>query len=221
MKNKYDLAIRYYNETGNKEELDLAYSELELFNKTFEIFFYYLKIDNNTLNELLKKDEKNTQKNNENLNKSKNSIKNTPLENIKNEKNSNNNNIANKFPNDKFYKIISLYQMKISEKIFDEANFNNELLNYTINKHKVINNEKNTHNDYSNDKISEQNSLEKNKQLKGDFSTQISCLLLFLLLFFSFLTLFIQNYFYYLNVNEQIRNTNNSIQNYPYNAKIY
>ena len=41
MKNKYELAVKYYTETKNEEQLNYAYNEFELFNSRYEIFMWY------------------------------------------------------------------------------------------------------------------------------------------------------------------------------------
>ena len=43
MKNKYDLAVKFFTETKNKEQLDLTYKEFEGFHETFEQFKYFYK----------------------------------------------------------------------------------------------------------------------------------------------------------------------------------
>ena len=63
MKNKYNLAVKFFTETKNQEQLDLTYKEYETFHETFEQFkyFYKFKIDSidpkvvNQLNEEEKK----------------------------------------------------------------------------------------------------------------------------------------------------------------------
>lgn len=241
MKNKYDLAIKYYTETENYDQLKLAYEEMEQFNQTYESFFYYLKIDNKTLQELINKSFEKMKQNvdvkiNEDISTNpikNNCIKSSILEEntglINNEYNENNSssNIGDLRENSKinneiynnpsflqhqklyntskeqFIKIIKLYQLKISETIFAEAQFNSELLNYTTKKFKVQLNELTKSN-----KTVIANNICIDKKIKEDFSTQISCILLFLLLLFSFSMIYIQNYFYNLSLTEHIKNHN-------------
>lgn len=52
MQSKYSLAIKFFTETKNEEQLNLAYKEIENFLTTYEEFtFYYyfdpLKLDSN------------------------------------------------------------------------------------------------------------------------------------------------------------------------------
>lgn len=41
MKEKYELAIKYYTETNNSQQLHIAYSELEVFYNTYEKFKFF------------------------------------------------------------------------------------------------------------------------------------------------------------------------------------
>ena len=43
MKSKYSLAIKFFTESKNDEQLDLCYKEIEKFLTTFEIFKYFIK----------------------------------------------------------------------------------------------------------------------------------------------------------------------------------
>jgi len=43
MKSKYNLAVKFFTETKNKEQLDLTYKEFEGFHETFEQFKYFYK----------------------------------------------------------------------------------------------------------------------------------------------------------------------------------
>ncbi len=45
MKLKYKLAIKYYNETNNPTQLNLAYQEIENFMETYSNFRWYFKLD--------------------------------------------------------------------------------------------------------------------------------------------------------------------------------
>ena len=45
MKLKYKIAIKYYNETDNKTQLDFAYQEIETFMETYSNFKWFYKFD--------------------------------------------------------------------------------------------------------------------------------------------------------------------------------
>ena len=186
MKTKYDLAIKYYTETENFEQIKIAYFELEQFNQTFENFFYYIELENKTFESLVKnsyesiyegyiKNKENKRKNSGHSGEIKQDSKIT-------------------LPLEQFSKIIHLTQLKIADTVFNEANFNSELLNHIKKKEKVHNGPKKEHEE-----------KDEKKNSKEEFSTQISCLILFMLLFFSFLVIYIQSYFYDLNLAEQLK----------------
>ena len=63
MKSKYNLAVKFFTETKNQEQLDLTYKEFEAFHETFEQFkfFYKFKIDSidpKALNQLSEEEQK-------------------------------------------------------------------------------------------------------------------------------------------------------------------
>ena len=72
MKSKYNLAVKFFTETKNQEQLDLTYKEFEGFHETFEQFKYFYKfkletIDPKVINQLNEEEKKmlqdpNTQK---------------------------------------------------------------------------------------------------------------------------------------------------------------
>jgi hypothetical protein len=43
MKSKYSLAIKFFTESKNEEQLDLCYKEIESFMDTFEEFKFFLR----------------------------------------------------------------------------------------------------------------------------------------------------------------------------------
>jgi hypothetical protein len=43
MKSKYALAIKFFTESKNEEQLELSYKEIESFMDTYETFKFYLK----------------------------------------------------------------------------------------------------------------------------------------------------------------------------------
>jgi hypothetical protein len=45
MKLKYKLAVKFYTETKNQEQLNLAYKEIESFTENYKNFKYYYKLD--------------------------------------------------------------------------------------------------------------------------------------------------------------------------------
>lgn len=62
MKNKYELALKYYTETKNEEQLQIAYKEIEFFNSICELFMWYYHFDltsiDNYIYEKLSEEEK-------------------------------------------------------------------------------------------------------------------------------------------------------------------
>lgn len=218
MKTKYDLAIKYYSETGNFEQINLAYNELELFNQTYESFFYYLKLDNKTLESLIKNSYKILEESNieskvkpqKNLYTEKDKNLSSSSKNIYDNNNKEyqscmiydeNTNNTNKTLLNQFSRIVALIQLKISESIFEDASFNNELLVYTKKKFKLETEQKQLLK-AGTEKVSKETEIIDNE----DFSTRISCLLLFLMLLFSFIMIYVQSYFYNLNLAEHIKN---------------
>ncbi len=200
MKTKYDLAIKYYSETGNYEQIKLAYNELELFNQTYESFFYYLKLDNKTLEKLIKDCFKTLDDTESESKYKKNDTKN---EQFNNSKSSDESLQMNKTLLNQFGRIVALIQLKISESIFEEASFNNELLVYTKKKFKLETQQKQKELlKEDTEKVSKETDVVDNE----DFSTRISCLLLFLMLLFSFIMIYVQSYFYNLNLAEHMKN---------------
>lgn len=43
MRSKYNLAIKFFTESKNEEQLELSYKEIENFMSTFEEFKFYLR----------------------------------------------------------------------------------------------------------------------------------------------------------------------------------
>ena len=63
MKSKYNLAVKFFTETKNQEQLDLTYKEYEAFHETFEQFKFFYKfkiesIDPKALNQLSEEEQK-------------------------------------------------------------------------------------------------------------------------------------------------------------------
>ena len=63
MKSKYNLAVKFFTETKNQEQLDLTYKEYEAFHETFEQFKFFYKfklesIDPKALNQLPEDEQK-------------------------------------------------------------------------------------------------------------------------------------------------------------------
>ena len=50
MKNKYKLAVKFYNETHNEEQLHIAYKEIEQFYEIYYIFKYYYNFSSQNIN---------------------------------------------------------------------------------------------------------------------------------------------------------------------------
>ena len=56
MENKYRLAIKFFTETKNEEQLEIAYKEIDKFMETYENFLSYYKFDpKNVSEEILSK----------------------------------------------------------------------------------------------------------------------------------------------------------------------
>ena len=49
MKNKYNLAVKFFTETKNKEQLELTYKEYEGFHETYEQFKFFFKFKVETI----------------------------------------------------------------------------------------------------------------------------------------------------------------------------
>jgi len=45
MKSKYHLALKFFNETKNSDQLDICYKEIEVFLDTFGEFKFYIELD--------------------------------------------------------------------------------------------------------------------------------------------------------------------------------
>ena len=45
MEHKYQLAIKFFTETKNEEQLNIAYKEIEGFMQTYENFLFYYTFD--------------------------------------------------------------------------------------------------------------------------------------------------------------------------------
>jgi hypothetical protein len=63
MKSKYNLAVKFFTETKNQEQLDLTYKEYEAFHETFEQFKFFYKfkiesIDPKAYNQLTEEEKK-------------------------------------------------------------------------------------------------------------------------------------------------------------------
>lgn len=52
MKSKYNLAIKFFTEAKNEEQLDLSYKEIEKFMTTFNKFKFYLNFSLLNLSEV-------------------------------------------------------------------------------------------------------------------------------------------------------------------------
>ena len=49
MENKYILALKFFTETKNEEQMDIAYNEIEAFMETYEYFLFYYFFDSNEI----------------------------------------------------------------------------------------------------------------------------------------------------------------------------
>jgi hypothetical protein len=93
-------------------------------------------------------------------------------------------------------------KFRLSIDIMEEASFNNELLKNTLEKVKGTPtwNTKNDKDDKDAFPI-----IKRRNNLNNELSTQLSFLLLFFLLLFSFIIIYIQNYFYAVQLNEHLK----------------
>ena len=51
MENKYILAIKFFTESKNEEQMEIAYGEIESFLETFENFLFYYLLDPKNISE--------------------------------------------------------------------------------------------------------------------------------------------------------------------------
>lgn len=49
MRNKYSLAIKFFTESKNEEQLELCYKEIESFMTTYDAFKFYIKFSVNEI----------------------------------------------------------------------------------------------------------------------------------------------------------------------------
>jgi hypothetical protein len=49
MENKYILALKFFSETKNEEQMEIAYNEIEAFMETYENFLFYYFFDPNEI----------------------------------------------------------------------------------------------------------------------------------------------------------------------------
>lgn len=89
----------------------------------------------------------------------------------------------------KFICLVNFYKNKVADAIFKTGNFNNDLLKYAVSK--ISSEARKQHN--TNKTIEAYKTV--SKETEG-ISTQFSCLLLFILLMFSFLLIWIHSYLY-------------------------
>lgn len=156
MKNKYDLAIKYYSETNNQQQIDLTYQELEKFNEIYTSYQFYYQLDKSSI-----------------------------------ENNFYSNGTSALINKDLFQNLIRLYKLRFASNVFEQAEFNNELLNSILQEIKP-------------NKKEEEIKIKLFEGKKDDFSTS---LLLFVLLLLCFLIIYIQSYFYSLHLNEHFKST--------------
>ena len=50
MKSKYNLAVKFFTESKNEEQLELTYKEIDSFMKNYETFKFYIKFNTNEIN---------------------------------------------------------------------------------------------------------------------------------------------------------------------------
>lgn len=51
MEHKYRLAIKFFTETKNEEQLNIAYKEIDNFMQTYENFLFYFTFDSENINQ--------------------------------------------------------------------------------------------------------------------------------------------------------------------------
>jgi hypothetical protein len=56
MKSKYNLAIKFFTESKNEEQLELSYKEIERFMTTYEKFKFYMNFSLENVSEMVMKE---------------------------------------------------------------------------------------------------------------------------------------------------------------------
>ena len=114
MKLKYKVAVKYYNETKNHEQLEFAYKEIENFTQTYSNFKWYYKF---------------------NFDKIKNScIKYTPQDNLELDCEIEKIIFTENTSRIQFINFMERYKYKIVDAIFQSGNYNVDLVKYAIEK---------------------------------------------------------------------------------------
>lgn len=105
MKSKYYLAIKFFNETKNYEQLDILYKEIELFLDNYNEYKFFIELD------LMNLDPKFVSK----------------LENEHND-------IKSLFTDELYLEFVNDYRFRACESIFSNYNYNFELFKYALEK---------------------------------------------------------------------------------------
>ena len=108
MKQKYDLSIKFFTETKNEEQINIAYNEIERFLTVFYNFKFYFCFDPSDLGD---------------------------YENILSEEDKYNKfNLRNKLKDENFLRLVNDYKLNTSSDIFGNGNYNFELYRYALDK---------------------------------------------------------------------------------------
>lgn len=153
MRRKYYLALKYYMETNNQQQITCTYNELDQLNNFFQDFQFYLLLDKELVNFLAPKDKS--------LNK------------------------------DLYDNLTQLYKLRLASNIFEQANFNQDLMKEILLKIKPP--------------TPKEEIQIKAFEKKNDMSTS---LILFIFLLICFLIIYVQSYLYSVNINKKQTNGN-------------
>jgi hypothetical protein len=104
MKLKYEVAIKYYTETKNNEQLRYAYNEIEGFTESYNNFKFYYKFD---------------------LEYIKNKFGCLFIEEL---------DLDPKIQRSEFLQFLDKYKLKVADNYFQQGNFNLDLIKYAVNK---------------------------------------------------------------------------------------
>jgi len=176
MKLKYKVAVKFFTETKNQEQLNYAYKEIESFTENFNKFKWYYKFNTERI------------KNKYGLNIFEESQIDPKIETLLQNKES------------EFVRFLHRYKLKVADNIFQRGNYNIDLVKYAI--EKVIKKEKQTHDEgidintiLNSDLGSPNHQLNINEQTSSNVSLLIS--LVFVLL--SIGLIFMHYYMYMKN----------------------
>lgn len=175
MKLKYKVAVKFYTETRNQEQLDFAYKEIESFTENYNNFKWYYKF---------------------NLGKIKNDFNFFSFDELNLDMEIEN--LLRKGIHSDFAKFIDRYKFKVADSIFQQGKYNLELIKYAI--EKVTKKEKEHKNDIDINSILNNQPAKENKLfINEQTSSNISLLFSFSLVILSVALIFTHYYMYMKN----------------------